>query len=304
MGKDTIYELITDRMVAALEEGTVPWRKPWNAGVAPRSVEGHVYRGVNAFLLGMEPYASPFWITFNQAKKREGTVKKGEKSTIVVFWKRLLVWDTDEATGQKTKKMVPMLRFYRVFNLEQTEGVKVPKAVAEFDASKVAHEEITDAAAIVAGYPNPPKILSTQSDQAYYQPLLDHITVPELSQYDRPEEYYSTLFHEMGHSTGHPSRLNRKQTGGFGSHDYGREELVAEMTNAYLCAEAGIQVTFDNSAAYLASWIRTIREDVRAVVVAAGAAQRAADHILGRTFEEKSEADDEADTTEKEVVSV
>jgi antirestriction protein ArdC len=120
--------------------------------------------------------------------------------------------------------------------------------------------------------------------------------VPELAQYDRPEEYYSTLFHEMGHSTGHPDRLNRKQTGGFGSHDYGREELIAEMTNAYLCAEAGIQVTFDNSAAYLASWIRTIREDVRAVVVAAGAAQRAADHILNRTFEDKPEADTEADT--------
>jgi len=296
MSKDTIYELVTDKIVAALEAGTVPWRKPWNAGIAPRSVEGHVYRGINAFLLGLEPYDSPFWITFNQAKKRGGTVRKGEKSTLVVFWKRLVVWDTDEATGKKTRKMIPMLRFYRVFNLAQTEGVKVPKAVAEFDAAKVAHEEHVEAEAIVKGYPDAPRI--EFGAEAFYIPTLDRITVPPLSAYKVRDEYYSTLFHEIGHSTGHPDRLNRPIKNSFGSHDYGREELVAEMTAAFLCAEAGIQVTFDNSAAYLASWIKTIKEDVRAVVVAAGAAQRATDHILGRTFEEDS-ADEGADETEK-----
>lgn len=299
MSKDTIYELVTDKIVAALEAGTVPWHKPWNPGTAPRSVEGHVYRGINAFLLSMSEYNSPFWITFNQAKKRGGTVRKGEKSTMVVFWKRLMITEKNEATGKPERKMIPMLRFYRVFNLEQTDGVKVPKAVAEFDAAKVAHEAIVEAEAIVSGYPSPPTIRFEDNDRAFYVPSTDIITVPSLAAYNVRDEFYSTLFHEMGHSTGHPDRLNRKMTGGFGSHDYGREELVAEMTSAFLCAESGIEVTFDNSAAYLASWIRTIKEDVRAVVVAAGAAQRAADHILGRTFEDEKPADEAEAVTEQ-----
>lgn len=284
MGKDTIYEMVTDKVVAMLAEGTVPWRKPWNAGTAPRNIEGHVYRGINVMLLSMSEYSSPFWLTFKQAKERGGSVKKGEKSTMVVFWKRLLI--TDKETGERS--VVPMLRYFNVFNLDQTEGVKLPKAVAEYDAEALVQPDpIAAAEAIVAGYADGPEIRFKDADRAFYVPATDVITVPPLSSYDAPEEYYSTLFHEMGHSTGNAKRLNRKYGQTFGSHDYGREELVAEMTAAFLCAESGIETTLENSAAYLNSWIRTIREDPRAVVVAAGAAQRAADLVLGRKFEDR-----------------
>lgn len=291
--KDTIYEMVTERIVAMLEEGTAPWRKPWTPASFPRNISGHRYRGVNLFLLQSQ-YDSPFWLTYKQAQERGGNVIKGEQSTMIIFWKRLRITEVNEATGKREPKVIPMLRYFRVFNLEQTENVKLPKSVIEFDASKVEHAPITDAEAIVKGYKGGPPIKVTESDQAFYLPGLDHITVPQMSQYPSPDEYYSTLFHEMGHSTGHPDRLNRDQKGNFGSHDYGREELVAEMTAAFLCSEAGITMTMDNSAAYLASWIKTIKEDVRAVVVAGGQAQRAADHILGRTYEDKPETDKDA----------
>lgn len=300
MGKDTIYEMVTDQIVAALEAGTVPWRKPWNPTTWPRNIEGHRYRGANLFLLAYSPYESPFWLTYKQATERGGSVR-GEKTTMITFWKRLMV--TDKDTGERA--MIPMLRFYRVFNLEQVKDIeRLPQAVRDWSPADTVPDPIAEAEAIVKGYPNPPHILVTASDEAFYMPGLDQITVPSLRQYDGADEYYATLFHEMGHSTGHPDRLARKYGKSFGSHDYGREELVAEMTAAFLCGESGITMTMDNSAAYLASWIKTIKEDTRAVVTAAGAAQRAADHILGRTFEDRADQAEDTNTEKKmEVVA-
>jgi antirestriction protein ArdC len=287
--KVDVYAVVTDRIIEQLEAGTVPWRKPWNASNGPRNLKGNLYRGINVFLLGMSPYQSPFWLTFKQAREAGGTVRKGETSTLIVFWKRLKV--TDKDSGEL--KVIPMLRYYRVFNLEQTENVKLPKRVAEYEA-QTTHDHNPDesAEAIIAGYANGPSI-TERGSVACYSPELDTITVPPRSSYAELAEHYSTVFHEIGHSTGHKSRLDRfKGNRAFGSHDYGREELIAEMTAAFLCAEAGVTVPESeaNSAAYLQSWIRTIREDVKAVVTAAGAAQRAADHVLGRTF-----ADDKTD---------
>ena len=291
--KFDVYQTVTDNVLAMLEQGVAPWRKPWVADVdGPRNIEGNFYRGVNVFLLLFESmangYTSPFWLTFNQAKKRGGSVKKGEKSTLVVFWKRLVVDDKD---NPGKKKVVPMLRYFRVFNLDQTEGVKLPKKVAEFDPAK-ARAERTDrpeADAVLAGYPKPPTVRDNGSE-AFYNPATDVVVVPGKRSYPQADEYYSTLFHELGHSTGHKDRLNRKgitESDGFGGHVYGREELVAEMTSAFLCAETGITVTLANSASYLQSWIGVLKEDSKAVVVAAGAAQRAADHILNRSFDQE-----------------
>lgn len=287
--KNELYEKITERIVASLEAGVAPWRIPWKPADLPRNVEGYSYRGVNVFMLMMTQtamgYGSPYWMSFRQAKARGGSVKKGEKGTMIVFWKMLHVRD-EESDDPKATKQIPLLRYSTVFNLDQTEGVKLPKKVAA-DLEKIGeandNDPIEAAEAIVDGYANRPAIRRTPGvGQAFYLPSLDVITVPALSDYAEPDEFYSTLFHEIGHSTGHRDRLDRfAGDATFGSHAYGREELIAEMTAAFLCGTAGIESTQDNSAAYLGSWIKTIREDVRAVVVAAGAAQRAADLVLG-----------------------
>jgi antirestriction protein ArdC len=276
MSSVDVYEAVTERVIDALEAGTAPWHKPWNSVTGrPQNMDGRPYRGINVMLLGLTDFECPFWLTYKQARTRGGQVRKGERSEMVVFWSML-------KDKEDPDKRIPLLRYYRVFNLDQTEGVKEPERVKAWRERRDApFEVVTDAETIVKGYPNPPII--GYGTEAFYVPATDRITVPAPSSFPSPGEFYATLFHEMGHSTGHTSRLNRLTAAQFGSHEYGREELVAEMTAAFLCAEAGIDATFNNSAAYLSSWISTIREDNRAVVTAAGAAQRAADHILDRT---------------------
>lgn len=290
--KPNVYEMVTEQIVAQLEQGTVAWRKPWRSGVGvgpTNLVSNKAYRGINVFLLAVQPYASPYWLTFNQMTTLGGNLKKingadekgtGQKSTLVVFWQMLRVRDGED------QKLIPMLRYYRVFNLDQTENVHIPKGrVTDEKNEEVEFDAITAAEAIVAGYQNPPKISENQP-AAWYRADIDLINLPKRELFETPDEFYTTLFHELGHSTGEKNRLDRLAPTYFGSHEYGREELVAEMTAAFLSAEAGIESTQDNSAAYLASWITTIREDTKAVVVAAGKAQKAADLILGRTSEE------------------
>lgn len=287
-----VYRMVTEQVLDALSQGVAPWRRPWTQAEAPRNIDGRPYRGINVFLLTLvahsRGYRSPFWLTFNQAKAKGGAVSKGAKSTIVTFWKRLTV--EDQETGET--KTVPLLRYFRVFNLEQCDGVQLPKAVIEAQARIEADARrtfcpIEAARILIDNMPARPRI-SHDRDRAYYSPALDLVNLPRPESFDAPEHYYGTAFHELGHSTGHPSRLNRPTVtdadASFGSAKYGREELIAEMTAAFLCAEAGILTmpVLTNSAAYVDNWRRAIKEDVRAVVVAAGAAQRAADWIAGR----------------------
>lgn len=280
-----VYEIVTEKVVTALENGTVPWRKPWASSLnGPRNyISGKPYRGVNVFLLLVSAadggYTSPYWLTRKQINERGGKIVKGEKSTLIVFFKTSRV--EDKQTGET--KTIPLLRYYLVWNLEQTEGV-APIAGREPTEQAPEFAPLEAAEKIMAGYPDAPSIRYA-GDQAYYDPTSDAITLPPRDAFTTPEEFYSTAFHEMTHSTGHADRCARPNwaTSPFGSHDYGREELVAEMGSAFLAAEAGILVdTIDNSAAYLRSWVKTIQADPRAVVVAAGKAQAAADHILGR----------------------
>lgn len=289
--KESVYEIITEKMIKIMEAGTVPWRKPWHGGSnMPRNLSsGKPYRGVNVFLLAVEAlengYKSPYWMTYKQAQEHGGNVRKGEKSTIVIFWKSYISKELDE--DGKPKKFF-VARYYRVFNLDQTEGVKIPKGRA-IDGPQEIKDPIEAAEAIVAGYPNAPKIKEGYPE-AVYNVDADMIMVPSLAQHHTVEEYYSTKFHEMGHSTGHKSRLNRKFGTERGNHAYGCEELVAEMTSAYLCAESGISMSvIDNQAAYLAGWIKTIKEDPKMVIKAASQAQKAADHILDRKFQDQEE---------------
>lgn len=285
-GED-VYQVITDKVLDRLESGTVPWRKPWTvAADGPRNIEGRMYRGLNVFLLLSAGYDSPYWMTFKQINERGGRIRKGEKSTAVIFWKRLVVAEKDDP---EKKTVVPLLRFYNVWNLEQIDGIN-PPIVAEV---KPEFTPIEAAEKVVANYPHAP-LIAHEGGRAFYRPATDEITLPPKESFETPDAYYATAFHEMGHSTGHEKRLKRKKWAsfGFGTHEYGREELVAEMTAAFLAGETGILPnTIDNSAAYLRSWIRTIGEDPRAVVWAAGQAQRAADHILGReaTYQQEEE---------------
>ena len=284
-----VYQHVTDKIVEALETGTVPWRNPIlgsQQDAWPRNlVSDKPYRGVNTFLLALTSwsigYASPYWLTFRQAQARGGIVRKGEKSTLVVFWKQLVV--EDKESGKK--KGVPMIRHYRVFNSEQCDGVNAPVVESTEQAGREA-KSIKSAEMIVRGYQGP--TIRHTGMQPRYRPSTDEVFIPEQKQFTSDEEYYSTLFHELVHSTGHSSRLDRgldTELQPFGSADYSREELTAEMGAAFLCNHAGIFPTvLDNSAAYIKGWLSCLKSDKKAVVQSAGAAQKAADLILGVSY--------------------
>lgn len=288
----TVNDVITQNVIAMLEDGTAPWRKPWTAGSRPRNiVSNRPYTGINVFLTAAQGFESPFWMTFKQMKTLGGQLKDGAKSTAVIFY--TTTEKEDRETGKIKKSFI--LRFYKVFNLEQTEGVRVPKG--RVTETPVDVDPIEAAEAIWSGYADGPS-LGFGGDSAHYVPALDAITLPPRSSFTGSPEYYSTLFHEAGHSTGHADRLNRwddSHDHRFGCSDYGREELIAEMTAAFLAGEAGIaQDTLPNSAAYLASWIRTLKGEPQLIVKAAAAAQKAADRILGRSATEAAPATAEA----------
>lgn len=283
-----LYQTVTDKILGMLDKGTVPWRHPIHnsGGGRPKNLEsGKPYRGVNVFLLGvtswLQGYGSAYWMTFRQAQENGGHVKKGEKSSMVVFWKQ---YETnDRETGEPKK--VPVLRYFNVFNTDQVTDVKVPDALPE---PTELFEPITDVEKIVAGYADGPKI-EHAGTQAFYRPSEDLVRMPKPERFLSREFYYSTMLHELAHSTGHEKRLKRgleTKLAPFGSADYSKEELVAEMGSAFLCAVAGIGPrTIDQSAAYIAGWRKKLTDDSRLVVAAAGAGQRAADWILGQRGE-------------------
>ncbi len=283
-----VYAEVTDRIVSMLEAGVVPWRSPIlgqsAAGWPVNLASGKAYRGVNVFLLGLtawcKGYGSAYWVTFNQARARGGSVRKGEKSSLVVFWKTY--GTTDKKTGEPVT--VPVLRHYNVFNVEQCEGIEVPDAPV---FEPIAFSPVEAAETIVNGFAGRPEIVhdGLGSGRAYYLPKGDEVHLPSPSRFVSPEAYYATLFHELAHSTGHSTRIDRgldTALAPFGSPDYAKEELVAEMAAAFLCGHAGIvPAVIENAAAYLAGWIKTLKGDKRLAVSAAGAAQRAADWIRG-----------------------
>lgn len=291
MSKVDVYEKVTNRIIEMLEQGTVPWQQPWKAETAPRNLKsGHYYRGLNVWLLLSKGYTSPYWLTFKQAKDMGGKVKSGERSTFVVFWRVLKfredngekVEDGSEQENEDDVKVIPYLRYYNVFNAEQVEGIehKIPDTEANPEFNP-----IQEAQRIIDSMPNRPEIIH-QGNAAFYKPTTDTVTLPPETQFYDETGYYSTAFHELVHSTGHKSRCNRKGVAEIAARDsetYSREELVAEMGSSFLDAQAGIiQHTEENSAAYIQSWLKALRDDKKLVVSAAGKAQKAADYILGR----------------------
>ena len=290
-----IYQEVTDRILELLEAGTVPWRNPIHrngGGGWPINMDSRKkYRGINVFLLATvgwaTGYGSDYWVTFKQAQKLGGKVRKGEKSSLVVFWKQ---YDTkDKETGEDIS--VPVLKHYNVFNAEQCEGIEPPDAAIP-DPNAEPFKPIQAARDIVIGYKNGPEVIQTGS-RAFYRPSTDEVTIPKPERFDTAENFYSVLFHELVHSSGISKRLDRgldTNLAPFGSVDYSKEELVAEMGAAFLAAVAGISPpTIEQSAAYIAGWQKQLKGDKKLVVSAAGSAQKAVDLILGTTFDEAAQ---------------
>ena len=276
--RNDVYQIVTDRIIALLESGTVPWRKPWKGGEPPQNlISRKPYRGVNSFLLSATQYDSPFWLSFRQVSGIGAMVRKGEKAWPVVFWK-MLDRNSDE---QETKGKIPFLRYFSVFNVEQCEKVNpefLPKPQEQ------AFEPVESCERLVANMPKPPKIVHGKG-MAVYCPAKDTVTVPKADSFDSPEFYYNTLFHELTHATGHSSRLNRPgitELIRFGSDPYSREELIAEMGAAFLCGHCGIEKrTIEESAGYIQNWLSVLKDDRKLVVHAATQAQKACDFVRG-----------------------
>lgn len=282
------YQRVTDRMVAALEAGTVPWLKPWRSrfgGALPQNmVSRKDYNGINRFLLSLSDFEDPRWLSYRQAQALGGNVRKGEKGEMIVFFKEL-EFDADTARDGIAKK-IPFLSYSTVFNIAQCDGIDAPSLPGlEPDGPVLA--PTVDASGIYEAMPARP-VLKHGFTRACYSPKPDTVMMPRLESFTTGDGYYRVLFHELAHATGHESRLNRPGFGAdgasiaaFGDPVYSKEELIAEMAAAMVADAAGVPLDVPNSAAYLAGWLSVLKSDKRLVVSAAGAAQKAANWILG-----------------------
>ena len=284
-----VYQMVTDRITAQLEQGNIPWRKPWTGasvdnGGAINYVSRRPYSLINQLVLGRPGE----YLTWKQIEELGGKVKKGAKAGMVVFFKSLLIEDKeniDPETGKAKTKTVPYLQYYNVFHLDDVEGIDtkiVPGEAPEVEPIEAAEKVITD-------YLRREGHLRFQNDKpsnrAYYSPTLDEVVVPMLSQYEIPEEYYSTTFHELTHSTLKADRCDRvaeNANAHFGNEVYSREELVAEIGSAMICNRVGIEVekAFRNSVAYIKGWLRALKDDPKMIVWAASRAEKAARFII------------------------
>jgi len=281
-----IYEEVTDQIIAMLEQGQIPWRKPW-AGTEAGAISyntGKPYSLLNQILLQVPGE----YITFNQCKEKGGSVKKGAKGKRVYFWKlyRKTETETDENGNEvEVTKTIPVLKSFTVFNIEDCEGI-TPKWQDKLP--EVPAQPIEEAERVLTDYVTREGItLENQliSGKAYYSPAFDKIVTPRIDQFESSAEYYSTAFHEAVHSTGHPKRLNRLTTGksaAFGGEDYSKEELCAEIGSACILHRMGIDTpeSFRNSAAYVQGWLRALKDDKQLIIGAASRAEKAVAYIM------------------------
>lgn len=276
--KKDVYEMVTDRIIEQLEQGVISWEKPWGGVIdgAYNRISKKPYSLLNQMLL----QHSGEYATFKQWSELGGHIRKGEKAEIVVFWK-LQPYEEENADGEKIIKQIPLLRYYNVFHISQVDGVE-PK---EIDLNEF--EPIEEAEKIKTEYMTQEnlKILEKLTDDAFYSPAFDYIQVPCKEQYQNVEEFYSTLFHEMVHSTRHKTRLDRLETGvntHFGTESYSKEELVAEIGSASIMNLLGIETkkSFRNSSAYIQNWLQVLRGDKKFIISASSKAEKAVKYIM------------------------
>lgn len=279
MANFDIYAAVTDRIIAQLEQGIIPWRKPWT-GAGHQAIShstGKPYSLLNQMMLGR----AGEYLTWKQVQDEGGKVKKGAKSSMVVFWK--WVEQKDDEKSEEVKK-IPFLKYFNVFHIDDCEGIK-PKYAKELPTVHASADEAAEG--IITDYLSRSgvKLSHSDGDRAFYAPSADSITLPLREQFAETAEYYSTAFHELVHSTGHESRLNRlEKLAFFGSESYSKEELVAEIGAASLVHQVGLETesSFKNSTAYVSSWLKALQNDKKLIVSAAGKAEKAVALILNQ----------------------
>ena len=296
-----VYQLVTDQIISLLEQGIVPWQKPWNdAGVPMNLLSKRQYRGINLWLLLSLNYEKNSFLTWEQIKSIGGSVNKGETGHIVVFWKP--VQKKAEETENK-QKSVPMLRYYKVFNIAQCRDIP-EHLIPVVDDTIEDIDPIFECEAILHTMPDMPHI-TFQGKQAYYSIERDEIVLPKMKDFKSSPGYYSTLYHELVHATGVEKRLNRKTITDmvpFGTESYAMEELIAEMGSAYLCRFSGILPSeIKNTVAYLDNWLGVLRNDKKFIISASGQSQKAVDFILSRKDNESK--DEVEESVEESMVS-
>jgi antirestriction protein ArdC len=297
--KRDVYQIVTDRIIEELEKGCVPWKRPWtSAGLPQNLITRKPYRGINVWLLALCNYSQNYFLTFKQAQAIGAKVKKGEKSHLVIFWK----WDEKKDPETEEIIKVPFIRYYMVYNIAQCENVpssKIPPSEAQNDP-------ILDCEQIIHEMPQGPPIKQVE-DIPYYHPIHDYVNMPPMKNFLHSEAYYSTLFHELVHSTGHSSRLNRKelmQIKPFNSEMYSFEELVAEIGASYLNSLTGIAAReFEQNTAYIQGWLAKLKNDKRLIISASAQAQRATDFILDVKSKDKDDAEVPKEIKVPEIVS-
>jgi antirestriction protein ArdC len=289
--KRDLYAEVSARIIAELEAGAAPWVKPWSATPGQNSphnaATGRPYSGCNVVLLWMAGtragWATPRFLTFKQALELGGNVRKGEHGTKVFFVKKLLVKDTGEGADEGDTRTIPMMREYTVFNVAQCENLpeRVLNPIAKPPRNKGERDELADEFLRATGA----DIREGAAAEAYYRPGADHIVLPLFRDFSGAQHFYNTAFHELGHWTGHKSRLDRDFRGRFGDRHYAAEELVAELCAAFLCAEFDIDGELRH-AGYIANWAQLLKSDSRAFFTACSKAQAAADYLRGLALAE------------------
>ena len=288
MSRD-LYQEVTDRIIEQLEQGVAPWVRPWRAdarsgGMPYNAISGKAYRGINVALLYSNLYPETGWMTYKQASDVGANVRKGEKGSMIVFYKPFVVRDRNapvNADGEHPERTIPLLRAFHVFNLAQIENLPAkflpqPDNRPEPERHATA-ESLMSRATVKHG-----------GDRAFYAPAPDFIQLPDARSFADMGAYYGTALHELTHWTGHSARLSREYGKRFGDQAYAREELVAEMGAAFLCAHCGIAGKLQHPE-YISNWLQVLKGDKRAVLIAASHAQKASDFVLGVNPAEESE---------------
>ena len=271
-----VAEIVTEKIVKALEQEIVPWHKPWRCkGIPDQNLfTKRPYSGINTLLTALECYASPYWGTYHQVAEHGGNIQKGEHSTMIVFW----TFIKDKKDERKT---IPILKYFNVFNIDQMENIPVPEFVIEESAV----EPLDKAEEMFGKYFADGPALRFGGDRAFYSPSQDLIALPEMKQFDSQLAYYETLAHEAIHSTGYESRLNRKV---MGHESYSKEELIAEIGACMVLSELSLEPMWKNSASYIKGWMEAIKADPMMIVSAAGKADKATKWILGERNNDES----------------
>lgn len=289
-----LYQEVTNKMIALIEKGVVPWRLTWSTyGLARNYATGHIYSGINLIIMNTTHHSIPYFMSFRQIEERNGRIKKGAKSEMVIYFNIYYKVGDDtlhhreEAEARKSMgeevEVLKFIKHYNVFNIEDIEGI-------DFDLPQTMYndnEKIERCEDIIDRMPKRPELKMLDPNQPFYSPILDIVNMPAITQFESAEAYYATYFHELAHSTGHESRLAREEVMVphlHGSNPYGKEELLAELAASFVCSM--VQINFEpileNSASYLDGWLKVLKEDNKFIFKAAAEAQKAADYILNR----------------------